>query len=236
MLRRMTRMTRSLSLLSGLSTATTAIAMTRGSESLTSALKARGQHGACCMIESNVTRALACAVLLAATACATRATAPASITPAPVPASSAATPQRTPFAFENAPSPPRDVRPPSGDAPIDGADRAGPFMVSAGVTTATSAAPAAPPSGSEPSVRLPFPPCAFPSASDKAKIDEAIVILRVHVSAQGKVTHVEILKDPGHDFGATAQACAAKGQFTPAQDAQGQPVAGNAIMRIHFDR
>jgi TonB family protein len=78
--------------------------------------------------------------------------------------------------------------------------------------------------------------CRFPPESDRAEIDEALVVVKLSVDARGKVDSVQIVRDPGNGFGREAVACAKSRRFVPATDEQGQPVADSFVMRIRFTR
>ena len=67
-------------------------------------------------------------------------------------------------------------------------------------------------------------------------IDSAVVTVRVLVDAAGKATRIQIIDNPGHGFGDTAKTCTLKAAFEAARDASGRPVAGDALMRIRFER
>jgi protein TonB len=60
--------------------------------------------------------------------------------------------------------------------------------------------------------------------------------VRVVVGADGVVERATALRDPGHGFGAAAEACARRERFIPARDASGQPVRTTAPVRVGFER
>jgi biopolymer transport protein ExbD len=79
--------------------------------------------------------------------------------------------------------------------------------------------------------------CPFPPESDKAKIDSAVVLLRSKVDAEGQATHVSVITDPGHGFGAAAVACAMREKYQPARDTNGRAIAGETKpFRVRFER
>jgi protein TonB len=79
--------------------------------------------------------------------------------------------------------------------------------------------------------------CAFPPEADPAQIDEATVLIQVHVRADGTPDRVDVLSDPGHGFGRVARACALKVRYRAARDAAGTPVpATTKPIRIHYLR
>lgn len=79
--------------------------------------------------------------------------------------------------------------------------------------------------------------CPFPPEADKAKIDHAVVTMIVRVAADGTPKECKLVVDPGYGFGAAAAKCAMAREFTPAQDAQGNPIEGmTPPIRVHFER
>jgi TonB family protein len=78
--------------------------------------------------------------------------------------------------------------------------------------------------------------CAFPAAADPAGIDSTSAEVEIVVSAGGEPQAVRVLRDPGHDFGKAAQACAQAAKYAPATDANGTPFVSNLRMRVHFQR
>ncbi|MFO0760483.1 MAG: TonB family protein [Byssovorax sp.] len=79
--------------------------------------------------------------------------------------------------------------------------------------------------------------CPFPPEADKAKIDSAIVVISVAVAADGQVSKVQILSDPGHGFGEAARACAKGVKYKPAIDGHGHAIASTTPpIRVHFTR
>jgi hypothetical protein len=72
--------------------------------------------------------------------------------------------------------------------------------------------------------------CPFPS--EASGIDEANVLLRVSVGADGKAPHVAVIADPGHGFGAEAIGK----RWSPALDSAGNPIRATAIVKVRFTR
>ncbi len=69
----------------------------------------------------------------------------------------------------------------------------------------------------------------------------AVTSIKVHVkatvTADGRATEVEVLDDPGLEFGEYAKKCALTQRYLPARDARGQPVAGmTQSFAVLFDR
>jgi len=81
-------------------------------------------------------------------------------------------------------------------------------------------------------------PCGWPSEAEDLDLDEAFVTVRATVAANGEVTDVEVLADPGNGFGKRAALCArSRVSFEPALDAAGSKVAGKTPpLRIRFVR
>jgi outer membrane biosynthesis protein TonB len=81
-------------------------------------------------------------------------------------------------------------------------------------------------------------PCGWPSEPDDLDLDEAFVTVRATVGANGEVTDVEVLSDPGHGFAKRAALCArSRVSFDAALDAAGTKVAGKTPpLRIRFVR
>jgi len=79
--------------------------------------------------------------------------------------------------------------------------------------------------------------CGFPSAADAAKIDAAVVVLRVLVGPDGAPKLVQMLEEPGFGFGSAATRCAMARKFEPGSDERGVPVtAWTPPIRIRFLR
>lgn len=79
--------------------------------------------------------------------------------------------------------------------------------------------------------------CPWPREADAEQIDRQTVVIRVIVTAGGKVESARVLSDPGYGFGAAATACALRTQFAPAHDRDGQPIrAASPPIRITFTR
>jgi protein TonB len=79
--------------------------------------------------------------------------------------------------------------------------------------------------------------CPWPREAEALGIDEQDVLLRVVVDAQGRLTSVEVLGDPGHGFGEAALACARTARFAPARDRRGRPYSATSPpIRVRFSR
>jgi protein TonB len=79
--------------------------------------------------------------------------------------------------------------------------------------------------------------CPFPPEADSAQIDDTYVLLTVDVRADGSVSGVKVLQDPGNGFGREARRCAPSHRFEPALDRDGTPIPGTTRpLRIHFSR
>jgi len=78
--------------------------------------------------------------------------------------------------------------------------------------------------------------CPWPPEADAEQIDEAYVVIVVHVDATGRATRVDIT-DPGHGFGREARRCALRERYTAGRDRDGQPTATTTKpIRVHFAR
>ena len=79
--------------------------------------------------------------------------------------------------------------------------------------------------------------CPWPREAETLGIDEQMVVLRVVVGAQGRVSAAELIADPGHGFGEAALTCARNARFAPARDRSGQPYAATSPpIRVRFTR
>ena len=79
--------------------------------------------------------------------------------------------------------------------------------------------------------------CKWPSSAVAEDIYEQYVVLRVVVTANGKVENAKVLTDPGHGFGDAAVGCALRTRFSPALDADGKPIrATSPAIRVRFTR
>ncbi|WP_438014562.1 energy transducer TonB [Sorangium sp. So ce315] len=99
-------------------------------------------------------------------------------------------------------------------------------------TTACGATTAAMPGGSQPDAARERPPavaswttCLFPEEADRKGIDNATVVLWVHVEPDGSARTVQILHDPGNGFGRVAALCAMRARYAPGKDRSGAPRA-----------
>jgi hypothetical protein len=81
------------------------------------------------------------------------------------------------------------------------------------------------------------PDCAFPNAADAAKIDTAVVAIRVLVKADGSPQKVQTVEEPGSGFGPAAIRCAMARTYEPATDDNGNAIDGwTPPIRIVFRR
>lgn len=78
--------------------------------------------------------------------------------------------------------------------------------------------------------------CPFPPEADAAQVDDAYVMLKVHIGADGTADDVTVVKDPGNGFGRAAKQCALHQRHTPALDHDGNSIASNLPVRVHFSR
>nr|WP_233261226.1 TonB family protein [Vitiosangium sp. GDMCC 1.1324] len=79
--------------------------------------------------------------------------------------------------------------------------------------------------------------CPWPREADALRIDEQAVVLRVVVTAEGRVTSAELVSDPGHGFGQAALECARNARFDAALDREGRPYAASSPpIRVRFTR
>jgi hypothetical protein len=79
--------------------------------------------------------------------------------------------------------------------------------------------------------------CPWPPRGSKSPITQMKVHVKVTVTAEGQATGVEVLDDPGLDFGGYAKSCALTQRYLPAKDAQGRPTSGiTQSFAVLFDR
>lgn len=78
--------------------------------------------------------------------------------------------------------------------------------------------------------------CPFPREADYARIDEAKVLLRVEVAADGRVVGVEVKRDPGDGFGREARQCAMRKRWAAGRDRDGNPIQSSALIQVSFRR
>jgi protein TonB len=79
--------------------------------------------------------------------------------------------------------------------------------------------------------------CPFPTEADFARIDHAVVTLRVTVKPDGRAGAITVLEDPGHGFGRAAVYCAKQLVFSAARNRQGTFIEAEAPpTRIRFTR
>jgi protein TonB len=79
--------------------------------------------------------------------------------------------------------------------------------------------------------------CPWPAQARDLSAVRQVVVLRVLVRADGRVSTADVLEDPGHGFGAAAEACARDTRFQPALDGAGKPYAATSPpVRVTFQR
>ena len=79
--------------------------------------------------------------------------------------------------------------------------------------------------------------CPWPPRGSQSKITQIKVHVKVSVTWDGRATEVEVLDDPGLDFGEYAKKCALTQIYVPARDAKGQPASGiTGSFAVLFDR
>ena len=78
--------------------------------------------------------------------------------------------------------------------------------------------------------------CPFPEEADDEGIDQAVVTLRVKVSADGTLDEVQVVKDPGNGFGREARRCARDKRWQPARDRAGNAIATESAISVRFSR
>jgi periplasmic protein TonB len=76
----------------------------------------------------------------------------------------------------------------------------------------------------------------FPPEADTAQIDDAYVMLQIDARADGTVSAVRVLKDPGNGFGREARRYALALHLPPALDHDGNPIPASVTTRVHFSR
>ena len=78
--------------------------------------------------------------------------------------------------------------------------------------------------------------CPWPAEADSEQIDQALVTVAITVGPDGKPLKVDVVKDPGHNFGLEARRCAMRERYQTALDASGNPVTQTKQFKIRFDR
>jgi protein TonB len=76
----------------------------------------------------------------------------------------------------------------------------------------------------------------FPPEADTAQIDEAYVVLQLDIQADGTVSAVRVLSDPGNGFGREARKYALTLKIPPALDHDGNAIASTIPVKVHFTR
>lgn len=152
------------------------------------------------------------------------ATAPSEPLPAPMPAGSTtplpqAADGESPRLVEEPPPPP--AAPVQSQAPVP------PTLEQAPAAPATAAVQAPELLAGQDAPRYP------PSALRRG--ESGTVMLRIHVDAEGRAGDVEIIERSGsRALDRAAAEAALRWRFSPARDAQGQPVAGQAVVPVEF--
>jgi protein TonB len=79
--------------------------------------------------------------------------------------------------------------------------------------------------------------CEFPAEADIEGIDNAVVMLTVVVSPEGRAKTVSVVRDPGNGFGQAARSCAFRRKFTVALDRAGNAITtSTAPFTVRFTR
>jgi hypothetical protein len=79
--------------------------------------------------------------------------------------------------------------------------------------------------------------CPWPAAAAQAGVNHAVVHVTVDVTVRGKATAVQLIDQPGYEFGEDAIRCAMDQRYIPGRDAQGRPVAGRTRkFSVQFNR
>jgi len=79
--------------------------------------------------------------------------------------------------------------------------------------------------------------CPFPAEADRAKVDDAVVLLQVLVAPDGHAEGVTILRDPGYGFGEVARGCAMTKRYIPGRDARRTAIESRTMpFRMHYSR
>jgi hypothetical protein len=79
--------------------------------------------------------------------------------------------------------------------------------------------------------------CPWPEAAAQANVNHAVVHVTVDVTVRGKATAVQLIDQPGYEFGDDAIHCALDQRYIPGRDAQGRPVAGRTRkFSVQFNR
>jgi protein TonB len=76
----------------------------------------------------------------------------------------------------------------------------------------------------------------FPPEADTAQIDDAYVVLQIDARADGTVSAVRVVKDPGNGFGREARRYALGLHLAPALDRDGNPIAASVTTKVHYSR
>jgi periplasmic protein TonB len=113
---------------------------------------------------------------------------------------------------------------------------ASPVGVPNGTGAPTATAPSGPDRSRPASLGVTEWNAPFPPEADTAQIDEAYVTLQIDVRADGTVSAVRVVADPGNGFGREARRYALTQHFQPALDHDGNPIPSTLKPRVHFSR
>lgn len=78
--------------------------------------------------------------------------------------------------------------------------------------------------------------CPWPAEADRLAIHRESATLLVCVRADGVLESVELRRDPGFGFGASALRCAERANYSPARDLSGAALDACATIRVRFER
>jgi hypothetical protein len=79
--------------------------------------------------------------------------------------------------------------------------------------------------------------CPWPEAAAQAGVNHAVVHVTVDVTVRGNATAVQLIDQPGYEFGDDAIRCAMDQRYIPGRDTQGRPVAGRTRkFSVRFSR
>jgi hypothetical protein len=79
--------------------------------------------------------------------------------------------------------------------------------------------------------------CPWPEAAAQANVNRAVVHVTVDVTARGKAKAVQLIDQPGYEFGDDAIRCAMDQRYIPGRDTEGRPVAGRTRkFSVQFSR
>ncbi len=79
--------------------------------------------------------------------------------------------------------------------------------------------------------------CPWPLAAAQANVNRAVVHVTVDVTVRGKATAVQLIDQPGYEFGDDAIRCAMDQRYIPGRDSQGRPAPGRTRkFSVQFSR